>query len=188
MRKLLWLGGFSAAFVAGCISFEQKFTFHADGSGTLVADMWVDQLAPTADEEASPAAAPTPEVSEEMGPAFADLEGVAVAENWVKVEGTGDNRREHTHLALSFDDAGKLVGHGIFEEQKLSFRRDGDNFVFGETIHNNPQEGETSAESEEMARAMFEGYTFTYTVVMPAAVVETNGTLAADRRTVTWSW
>ncbi len=188
MRKLLWLGGFSVAMVAGCISYEQKITFQPDGSGTVVADMWVDRLSPTADDEGPAVEAPTPEVSEEMGPAFADLEGVAVAENWVKVEGEGDDRREHTRLALNFGDVGKLVGHGIFDKQELSFRKEGDNFVFAETIHNNPQESESSAESEELARAMFEGYTFTYTVVMPAAVVETNGTLAENQRTVTWSW
>lgn len=178
------------AVVAGCISYEQHTTFESDGSGRVVVDVWVDRFE-TAEEEGQAASAETaPEINEGLGPAFAGLDGVTVEENWVKIEGEGDERREHTRLVLAFDKVERLAGRGVFEKQELSFQKEDDEFAFTQTIQNErtkePQE--YSKESEELARSLFEGYTFTYTVVMPGRVVDTNGTRGEDGRTVTWEW
>jgi hypothetical protein len=177
--------------VAGCITYEQHTTFQEDGSGRVVVDTWVDYFA--ADEEDGEKAAtaePELEIGEEMGPAFASLEGVTIEENWIKMEGEGEDRVEHTRLILGFDDVGKLAGHGVFEDQGMSFEKKGKKYTFTQTIthEREEEEEETSAESEELARSLFEGYTFTYSVVMPGKIVETNGTLGEDGRTVTWEW
>jgi len=177
--------------VAGCISYEQHTTFEEDGSGRVVVDTWVDHFSEDGEDgEEAATAEPELEIGEEMGPAFASLDGVTVEENWIKLEGEGEDQVEHTRLVLGFDDVKKLMGHGVFEDQAMTFEKKGKKYIFAQTITHEPKEGEeeASAESEELARALFEGYTFTYTVAMPGKIVETNGTLAEDGRTVTWEW
>jgi hypothetical protein len=176
------------ALAAGCISYKQHTTLESDGSGRMVVDTWVRYFG---DEEETPAdEMPEVWVADDLGPAFADLKGVTIEENWAEVEGEGEEQFEHTHLALSFDNVEKLNGRGVFEDQELTFRKKGGGFIFKQVIWNEREEEpeETSKESEELARSLFEGYTFTYTVVMPGPVVDTNGTLAEDGRTVTWEW
>ncbi len=178
------------AVLTGCISYQQHATFESDGSGRIVIDTWVDYF--NGDEEGGePEEEPAkPEISEELGPAFSDLEGVTIEENWTLLEGEGEDRREHTHLVLSFDKVERLNGHGIFENQKLTFEKKGDEFAFRQFIRNERKEEqeESTEESEELARTLFEGYTFTYAVVMPGKVVDTGGTVGEDGRTVTWEW
>ncbi|UCH77282.1 MAG: hypothetical protein JSU81_05950 [Candidatus Coatesbacteria bacterium] len=184
------LGGV-LALGAGCISYEVNLSLEKDGSGTVVVDTWVDYLG---EEEGDQEVAEAPEISEEMGPAFAELEGVTVEENWARTEGEGDDRREHTHLLLAFEDVEILSGQGIFENQDLTFEKKGKEYVFTHEIRNVREQPaaetaeESSEENEELARALFEGYTFTYTVVMPGDVTDTNGIVADDGRTVTWEW
>ncbi len=192
MRHIIRAGTLcgALAIVAGCVSYKQHTTFESDGSGRMVVDVWVDRLETAEEEDQAASAETAPEINEELGPAFAGLDGVTVEESWVKVEGEGDERREHSRLVLAFDKVERLAGHGVFEEQELSFQKDGDEFAFTQTIQNElekePQE--YSKESEELARSLFEGYTLTYTVVMPGRVADTNGTLGEDGRTVTWEW
>lgn len=177
-------------FVTGCISYKQHTAFESDGSGRIVVDTWVDYF--NGDEEGGQDAEENaqPEISEELGPAFADLEGVTIEENWTELEGEGEERREHTHLVLSFDKVERLNGHGVFKNQELTFQKKGDEFSFTQVIHNESKEEqeESPEESEELARTLFEGYTFTYAVVMPGRVVDTSGTVGDDGRTVTWEW
>jgi hypothetical protein len=71
---------------AGCISYQQNTTFAEDGSGRIVVDTWVDYYGTGEDDtEAGGETPPAPEISEELGPAFAGLKGVKVEENWTKV-------------------------------------------------------------------------------------------------------
>ena len=178
------------AIMAGCISYEQHATFESDGSGRIVVDTWVAYF--NGDEEGGPTEKESAqlEISEELGPAFVDLEGVTIEENWTRLEGEDEERREHTHLVLGFDKVERLNGHGIFKNQNLTFQKKGDEFAFGQVIHNERKEEqeETTEESEELARTLFEGYTFTYTVVMPGRVIDTGGTVGEDGRTVKWEW
>ncbi len=176
--------------VAGCISYKQHIAFESDGSGRIVVDVWVDHFDIAEEEDQAASAETAPEINEELGPAFADLDGVTVEENWVKIEEEGEERREHSRLALAFDKVERLAGRGVFEKQELSFQKEGNEFAFAQNIRNEPEEEpeEYSEESEELARSLFEGYTFTYSVVMPGRVVDTNGTVAEDGRTVTWEW
>jgi hypothetical protein len=178
------------AVITGCISYEQQATFESDGSGRIAIDTWVDYF--DGDEEGGqPEEEPAqPEISEELGSAFANLEGVTIEENWARLEGEGEERREHTRLVLSFDKVERLNGLGIFQNQNLTFQKKGDEFAFRQFIRNEREEEkeESTEESEELARTLFEGYTFTYTVVMPGRVIDTGGTVGEDGRTVTWEW
>jgi len=192
MRYIIRAGALcgALAIVGGCISYKQHTTFESDGSGRMVVDVWVDHLEIAEEEDQAASAETAPEIDEGLGPAFADLDGVTVEENWVKIEGEEDDRREHTRFVLSFDTVERLAGHGVFEDQELSFQKEDGWFAFTQTIQNLPKKEpqEYSKESEELARSLFEGYTLTYTVVMPGRVVDTNGTLGEDGRTVTWEW
>lgn len=178
------------AIVAGCISYEQHIAFENDGSGRIILDTWVDYFATDeAGEQAAGEKAPS-EVGEELGPAFAGIKGVTIEENWTKIEGEGDNRREHTRLVLKFDKVERLNGHGVFKNQELSFKKKRREFAFTQVIRNEQKERseEYSEESEKLARTLFEGYTITYTVVMPGRVVDADGTVGEDGRTVSWEW
>jgi hypothetical protein len=183
------LGG-ALLLIAGCISYEQHTTFAEDGSGRVVVDTWVDYFGEDEEGDETGEEAPATEIGQEMGPAFADVDGVAVEENWTKLEGEGEDRRAHARLALAFEKIENVAGRGIFENQNMSFDKQGKKYVFTHTIrHEAKGESEDStAESEELARTLFEGYTFTYTLVMPGKIVETNGVPGEDRRTVTWEW
>lgn len=178
------------AIVAGCISYEQHITFESDGSGRIILDTWVDYFgADEGGDQAVGEKAPS-EIGEELGPAFAGIKGVTIEENWTKIEGEGDNRREHTRLVLNFDEVERLNGHGVFKNQQLSLKKKSKEFVFTQVIHNVQKERseEYSEESEKLARTLFEGYTITYTVVMPGRVVDADGTVNDDGRSVTWEW
>ena len=176
--------------VAGCISYEQHTTLEEDGSGRVVVDTWVDYFGEDEEGEGSATEEPQLEISEEMGSAFAALDGVTVEENWIKMEGEGEDRTEHTRLVLGFDKVENLAGSGIFDDQEMSFKKKGKKYIFTQTITHESEEetDEATTENEDLARTLFEGYTFTYTVVMPGEILETNGTLGEDERTVTWEW
>ncbi|NIT35279.1 MAG: hypothetical protein GTN49_02080 [candidate division Zixibacteria bacterium] len=192
MRRLILTAAScgAAAIVAGCVSYKQQVTFESDGSGRVVVDAWVDHFDVAEEESQTASAQNAPEINQGLGPAFAGLDGVTVEENWVKVEGEEDERREHTRLVLAFDKVENLAGHGVFEKQELSFQKNDGEFAFTQTIRTGrkKERQEYTKESEELARSLFEGYTFTYAVVMPGRVVDTNGTLGEDGRTVTWEW
>jgi len=209
MRKVMWTIGAAALAMAACVSYQQKLALHADGSGRLEADMWVDDMsgltaaltaataAPATATAETAVAAATAErpVSEEMGSAFANVAGLKIVENWALLETTGEgasaSKKEHTRLVLDFDNLELLKGHGIFAKQDLAFKTKGGKCTFTQLIRNDRKKEkaeEPSPETEALTRQMFDGYTFSYEVVMPGEVTDTNGTVAADKRTVTWSW
>ncbi|MGD8718711.1 MAG: hypothetical protein PVH29_07800 [Candidatus Zixiibacteriota bacterium] len=184
------------AVVAGCISYQQNTKFEADGSGTLTIDTWMFYFddEPTGGQGTDPEAeAPTTaadSLTGDLGAPFEGVEGVTIEDQWEKVEGEGDERQTHSHLVLSFDKIGTLNGTGAFENQEMSFEEKDGKYVFLQTIINEHEEDpkEVTPESKELARALFEGYTFTYSVEMPGKITETNGTVGEDGRTVTWEW
>ena len=187
--KILALCG-AVALVAGCVSYKQQMTFESDGSGRMVLDVWVpyygvEKTGPAADEKL------TAELDEEMVVSFADREGVRIDEKWAKLEAEEDERLEHIHVVVAFDDIEKLNVSDILENQKITFRSTGDGFIYEQAIIRERGEAAEEAlepEYEELTRTLFEGFTFTYTVVMPGRVVESNGSIGEDGRTVTWEW
>jgi len=204
MHRVLWTIGAVALTMAACVSYHQKLALNADGSGRLETDMWMDDMsgltaamtAATAGPATAETAAPAPlAIPEEMGPAFTNVAGLRIEENWARretvSEGGATSKKEHTRLVLSFDDLALLQGRGMFGKQELSLKTKSGKCTFTQLIRNDKKKeetGETSPETEALTRQMFEGYTFSYEVVMPGEVTDTNGTVAADKRTVTWSW
>ena len=207
-----------AAALTGCISLEQRLKLNDDGSADVTVDTWVidlsdlekaakeledatpgtaDQPAPadqpgTAEQPAAaaePAETAAPPIEDEMGPAFADLPGITVKENWAKYEDKDDSRFVHTHLALTVDKLERLDGVGIFKATTFTLKTKGKGWTFAQNIVNEQEKTEKpSPESEALAAEMFKGCTFTYILETPGEVKTTNGTLAEDKRTVTWSW
>lgn len=193
--------------LAGCISLTQNVKLNADGSAKVTVDTWVDDLsgltntpgtAATA-AKPSPAAAMAevpktaappvePTVEVEMGPAFANVSGVKVEENWAKLEGEADARKTHTHLVMTVDKLEKLNGVGVFKDQVFNLKKKGKTLTFTQLIHNSQEKKDSSAESEAMAKEMFKNYKFTYVLETPSEVKSTNGMLGEDKKTVTWSW
>jgi len=193
-----------AGALAGCISYQQHIKLNADGSGKIIMDMWMDDIAGLTEglggtaETAAPAgeaegAEKELTVPDEMGPAFQGLEGVTIEENWIRREEAEDKdgtAREHSHLVLTFDKLERLNGHGVFTKQELAATTKGKKIAFSHIIRNDQEKEEagTTPEAAAFAREILAAYTFTYTIEMPAAVTETNGSLAEDNVTVTWRW
>jgi uncharacterized protein YceK len=214
MKKVLVpvLAIVAALGMVGCVSMTQNIAFNADGSSKVTLDMWVDDLSKwgadtaaaagtpgTAGTAATAAQPPTeetpavpeqpPAVEDEMGPAFAGIEGVTIEENWAKYEGEGDARKTHAHLVMSVDKIEKLSKIGVFKGSELSLAKKGGKLAFTQKMLNEQQKKEeTSPETDQMMRELFKGYTMTYVVTMPGDVKETNGTLGDDKRTITWQW
>lgn len=207
------LVGMAAAFVMmGCVSMTQNIAFNADGSAKVALDMWVDDLsrwgagaagtdstagtaataataAPPPTAESPPAPEQPPEISDEMGPAFANIPGVSIEENWAKFEGEGENRKTHTRLVMAVDKIERLNKIGVFKDTTLSCAKKSGKLVFAQKmINENKKKEETSPDTDQMMRELFKGYTMTYVVTMPGEVKQTNGTLGEDKRTITWQW
>jgi hypothetical protein len=70
----------------------------------------------------------------------------------------------------------------------LTFSKKGDKFTFKQTIRNElgDEDKKTAKEDEEFARALFRDYAFTFSVVMPGVVADSDGIVGEDGRTVTW--
>ena len=208
MRKTLVAGVMLAAgLLCGCISLKQYVKLNADGSAIVTVETWVDDLSELGEPEAgtaetaaaataepTPAVKPTPPaeptVEDEMGPAFGGREGIEVVENWARREEKEDGTKViHTKLIMNVDRLDRLSGIGCFENTTFTEGKKGKDLTFGEVVLNTQEKKEAaSAESEELVRKMFEGYTFTYVLEMPGEVKAADGAIGEDKRTVTWSW
>lgn len=214
MKNVLvpFVGIAAALALTGCVSMTQNIAFNADGSANVAIDMWVDDFsrwgngaagtdpaagtaatAATAAPAGTAESAPTPEqppvVSDEMGPAFADVAGVSIEENWAQFEGEGENRKTHTRLVMNVDRIERLNKIGVFKDTTLSCAKKSGKLVFTQKmINENKKKEETSPDTDQMMRELFKGYTMTYVVTMPGEVKQTNGTLGEDKRTITWQW
>ncbi len=187
----------AAAALTGCISLTQYVKLNADGSARVTVDTWVDDFSDL-ESSASTAAAtaaqpptppPEPTLEDDMGPAFKNLAGITVAENWVQREEVEGKKIIHSKLVLDVDRLDRLNGVGLYKDTTFTSGKKGKDVAFGQvTLNKREKKEEPSPESEELVRKMFEGYTFTYVVEMPGEVKSTNGTLGADKRTVTWKW
>jgi len=168
---------------AGCMDYSQKIVVSEDGSATVTLDGWLDEALSGLSENVS---------AETGGPEnifldeFEGKPGVKLLESFTETdEATGV---EHHHITFNVKSPDALEDLPSFGESgSIKWETKGDEITFEQQIRNETEEYE-APEDEELMRSLFEGYTWTYEVVMPGPITETNGTVGADGRTVTWTW
>jgi hypothetical protein len=175
--------GAAVLLTAGCMDYSQKIVVAEDGSATVTLDGWLDEALAGLSED----------VSAEMGGSenifLSEFEGepdVEIFDSSVETdEATGVEHHHVTFNVVSPDALEDLPSFG--EPGSVTWETKGGETTFEQKIRNDTEEYEV-AEDEELMRSLFEGYTWTYEVVMPGPITQTNGTVGADGRTVTWTW
>lgn len=175
--------GAAVFLAAGCMDYSQKIVVAEDGSATVTLDGWLDEALAGVSEDLS---AETGESENIFLSEFEGEPGVEILGSSVETdEPTGV---EHHHVTFNVESSDALEDLPSFGESgSVKWETNGGEVTFEQKIRNETEEYE-AAEDEELMRSLFEGYTWTYEVVMPGPVTETNGTVGADGRTVTWTW
>jgi hypothetical protein len=177
--------GTAAFLAAGCMDYSQKIVVHEDGSATVTIDSWLDEVLTGLAEE----------IIVEDGFSgnillyeFENKPGIEILDSFVEIdEKTGLERH---HVEFNVESSKVLEDLPSFGKSgSAKWETNGDGVSFERILRNDDAIKEyENAEDEESMRSLFEGYTWTYEVVMPGPVTETNGTVGADGRTATWSW
>ncbi len=174
-RKIIFATSLAAVIVlaAGCINYTQKMTLNADGSGTVIVHYTSD------DPEGTGGAPVLPFTENEI---VAGYKGSKLVVRDVVPDAEGDEYQAGVTYQIDFDDVADLNNYGAFAfEDKLAqnfYVNDlGDTLSFMQT---------TSLTMDVEDTSMLDSYRFTYKLVCPGDVTETNGTLSGDGRTVAW--
>lgn len=175
--------GAAVLLAAGCMDYSQKIVVAEDGSATVTIDGWLDEALAGVSEDLS---AETGESENIFLSEFEGEPGVEILGSSVETdEATGV---EHHHITFNVESPDALEDLPSFGESgSVKWETNGGEVTFEQKIRNETEEYE-AAEDEELMRSLFEGYTWTYEVVMPGPITQTNGTVGADGRTVTWTW
>ncbi len=179
MRKiylLLSVLAVSILLVAGCINYNQEMTLEGDNSGTVK----INYTNAGQGQEGVPN---LPFTEEEI---LAGYEGAGVEVYDIEiVSGEGDDAPtpEATYF-IDFKNVEDLNGYGIFAigsdiVQTITVADEGDTRTFTQTCTLQM----TVEEDTDLS-----AYSFNYTLTLPGSVIETNGTVAADGQTVTWTF
>ncbi|UCE26757.1 MAG: hypothetical protein JSW52_10490 [Candidatus Coatesbacteria bacterium] len=176
--------GAAVLLAAGCMDYSQKIVIQEDGSAMVVLDGWLDESLTGLSEEVS-AETGVPEnifLSE-----FEGEPGVEITDSYV--ETNEKTKVEHHHVTVNVESSDALDDLPSFggSAGNVKWETGGGEATFEQKLYNEP-EAYDSAEEEDLMRSLFEGYTWTYEVVMPGPITQTNGTVGADGRTVTWTW
>jgi len=166
----------SILLVAGCINYNQEMTLEGDNSGTVK----INYTNAGQGQEGVPN---LPFTEEEI---LAGYEGAGVEVYDIEiVSGEGDDAPtpEATYF-IDFKNVEDLNGHGIYAigsdiVQVITVTDEGDTRTFTQTCTLQM----TVEEDTDLS-----AYSFNYTLTLPASVLETNGTIAADGQTVTWTF
>jgi hypothetical protein len=176
-RKLIFATLLAVVVVlaAGCIDYDQKITLNADGSGTLVIHYASD------DPEGTSGAPVLPFTEDEI---VAGYKGSNLVVRDIVPDAESDEYHAGVTYQIDFDDVVDLNNYGAFAfEDKLSqtfYLNDlGDTTSFMQT---------TTLTMDVEDTSMLDSYKFTYKLVCPGDITETNGTLSSDGRTVAWSY
>jgi len=174
---LVGLAVAAALIVAGCINYDQEMTLNADDSGTV-------KVHYTSDDPTGTSGAPVLSFTEEAITAeYADSK-VTVRDIAVVVPAEGEEGSHEATYHLDFENVADLNGFGIFaikDKMTQTFA-----IVEGDGTATFTQTANLTMEVEDTSQLT--DYKFTYSLVCPGNVTETNGTLGADGKTVTWEY
>lgn len=173
---LVGLAVAAAIIVAGCINYDQEVTLNADGSGTVMVHY-------TSDDPEGTQAPKLAFTEEDITNEYANS-NVTVRDINVVIPAEGETGSHEATYYLDFDNVADLNGYGVFAvedkmTQVFSLADTDDTAVFTQTCNLTMDVEDTSGLTD---------YKFTYSLTCPGNVIETNGTVAADGKTVTWEY
>lgn len=181
----------AAVLVAGCFRYEQTVVLNAEGTAEVTVSYSVPAALAGDERELSPAPLPdagpgAPSHEEEEAALKSAFRRFGVEVINVSVVDDGDFR--------TYAVTGTIAEPGVldpalpyFGEHKTEYEADDKSVTFKETIENELSKKERPTDEEKpLLEALFPDCGFTFRVVMPGPVKETNGTVSADGRTVEW--
>lgn len=189
----------SALFIAGCINYEQTTNVKANGGGSLimhyslsqqlVAMMQMGGQQNGGDDKSKdmPFKLKEDEVRKDL-----NAPGVKVEKFETKTEG----ENQHFYVTLSFNKITDLNQTKTFKEMPFEWSERDGKVYYKQTLKNKDEgkskEGKPEDEmAKNMAKAMFGNAAFTFKVTLPSkalAAPDTNGTIAEDGKTVSWTF
>jgi hypothetical protein len=189
---LLTLTAATAVFTAGgCFRYEQTVVLNADGT----ADVTVSYSVPAVvvSEDRNPPVNPLPDAAPAAGSYVDEAAALKSAFRRFGIEVTDasvaedDDFQTYTVYGIA-PDAGALGSSlPFFDKHETEFKADDDSVKFSEVIENELSKNERPTDEEKpLLEALFPDCGFTFRVVMPGPLTETNGTIGADGRTVEW--
>ena len=177
--------------IAGCMDYEQTITVNDDLSGYAEFNVALNpNLGDNMNEDGSMSETPANFLVED----FSEIPGCKIEDDSYSYD--AETEMEHFYAKLKLDDLNSINGHGMFENDRtLSVTEENGVITYREVLMVSRREtppdtipDDELSEDEKMMREMMEGYSFTYRVVMPSNVTETNGKIGEDGRTVIWTW
>jgi hypothetical protein len=183
-----------AVTLAGCINYDQQVDVNKNGSGKMImhysmAQQLVsmmsmgDQGGGGSDQE-MPFKLKEEEVKKDLA-----AQGVKVDKFETKTEGD----QQHFYVHISFDNIANLNQTQTFKDMQFGWTDADGVITYTQTLKGKPKkEGEADdPQAKQMAQAMFGSAAFKYTVKLPSKALpapDTNGTIAEDGMTVSWSY
>lgn len=196
----IWIAALSALLIAGCINYEQTTTLNANGSGSMLMHYSLSQqlvaMMSMGGQQGNQGEDKTKDMpfklKEEEVRADMKANGVKVEKFETKTEG----ENQHFYVTVSFDKITDLNQTKTFKEMPFEWTQKDGKIYFKQTLKgkNEAKKGEKKPEDEmakNMAKAMFGNAAFTFKVTLPSKALpapETNGTIADDGRTVSWTF
>ena len=183
---------------AGCINYDQKMELNSNGSGKMVmhysmAQQLVSmmQMGGAAGGESGGDQEMPFKLKEEEVKADLAAPGVKVEKFETKTEGD----QQHFYVHLTFDNVTSLNKTKTFKEMQVTWKEDGGVTTFSQVLKAKKKDAGAAqgddAMGKQMASAMFGNAAFKYNVKFPSKVLpapDTNGTIAEDGQTVSWSF
>jgi hypothetical protein len=183
-----------AAFLAGCINYEEKIELNSNGSGTMVMHYSLSQ-------QLSAMMAMGGQSTENKDQQFpfklkeeevrADLKAKGVTVK--KFETKTENDQQHFYVTIAFDKITDLNQTKTFKEMPFDWKQEGGTSHFTQTLKGKKEKGASAGDQmgKQMAQAMIGNAEFKFQVKLPSKALpppQTNGTIAEDGKTVTWKY
>lgn len=202
LRGAAWILALSVLCIAGCINYEQTTDLTKSGSGTMImhyslSQQLVAMMSMGGNQGGGGGEDKTKDMpfklKEEEVRADLKADGVKVEKFETKTEG----ENQHFYVHLSFDKITNLNQTKTFKEMPFEWTEK-DGVVHIKQTLKGKNEGKPAGENKpedemakNMAKAMFGNAAFTFKMTLPSkalAAPATNGTIADDGRTVSWTF
>jgi hypothetical protein len=178
-RKLIIVAEITAAVIlaAGCIEYNQELTLYDDGSGVVKVHYLSDSPHGTG-------GAPILSFSEEDIINEYSGSNLTIRDIDISIPGDDEIGSHEATYYIDFIDVADLNGYGVTDvkngiQQTLSFNEEDERCRIEQLIN-------VIAEIEDPT--MWTDYRFTYKIVCPGIITDTNGTIGYGGRTVTWEF
>ncbi|HSP07641.1 MAG TPA: hypothetical protein VLR94_10725 [Acidobacteriota bacterium] len=195
-----WILALSVLFIAGCINYEQTTDLKSNGSGTMVmhyslSQQLVAMMSMGGNQGGGDEKTKDMPFKLKEDEVRADLKAAGVKVEKFETKTEGENQHFYVHIA--FDKITALNQTKTFKEMPFEWTEKDGTIRVKQTLKGKNEgkpAGEKKPEDEmakNMAKAMFGNAAFTFKMTLPSKALpapDTNGTIAGDGRTVSWTF